>query len=100
MDKEYFAHEIELMQYTGLKDKKRQVALGSAIARQSAAGGERTIHSNSAFCGGTPTPTLPRKRRESHMTELSRTLMRSWPRTISQQVVPANAGTHRPWPQK
>src|SRR6202171_5470898 len=30
----------------------------------------------------------------SHMTELSRTLMRSWPRTISQQVVPADAGTH------
>src|ERR1700682_5536664 len=28
------------------------------------------------------------------MTELSRTLMRSWPRTISQQVVPADAGTH------
>src|SRR5207302_3691442 len=36
----------------------------------------------------------------SHMTELSRTLMRSWPRTISHQVVPANAGTHNPWPQK
>src|SRR5258708_14910510 len=36
----------------------------------------------------------------SHMTELSRTLMRPWPRTISHQVVPANAGTHNPWPQK
>ena len=34
----------------------------------------------------------------SHMTELSRTLMRSWPRTISQQVVPADAGTHNPSP--
>src|SRR5258708_33158301 len=36
----------------------------------------------------------------SHLTELRRTLMRSWPRTISHQLVPANAGTHNPWPQK
>ena len=27
-------------------------------------------------------------------------LMRSWSRTSSQRVVPANAGTHHPWPQK
>src|SRR5882672_4073680 len=27
-------------------------------------------------------------------------LLQSWPRTISQRVVPANAGTHHPWPQK
>jgi hypothetical protein len=37
---------------------------------------------------------------ESHMAELSRALMRSWPRTSSQRVVPANAGTHHLWPQK
>ena len=36
----------------------------------------------------------------SHMTELSRALIRSWLRTNSQRVVPANAGTHHPWPQK
>src|SRR6266576_7005007 len=34
-----------------------------------------------------------------HMTELSRALIRSWLRTNSQRVVPANAGTHHPWPQ-
>src|SRR6266481_4228057 len=33
----------------------------------------------------------------SHMTNFSRW---SWLRTISQRVVPANAGTHHPWPQK
>jgi hypothetical protein len=36
----------------------------------------------------------------SHMTNFSRALLRSRPRTISQRVVPANAGTHHPWPQK
>jgi hypothetical protein len=35
-----------------------------------------------------------------HMTELSRALIRSWLRINSQRVVPANAGTHHPWPQK
>src|SRR6266850_447186 len=33
------------------------------------------------------------------MTNFSRALMQPWPRTISQRVVPANAGTHRPWPK-
>src|ERR1700732_3523936 len=36
---------------------------GGRRARQSAAGGGKSVHSASAFCGGTPTPTLPRKRR-------------------------------------
>jgi hypothetical protein len=34
------------------------------------------------------------------MTNFSCALMRSRPRTISQRVVPANAGTYHPWPQK
>src|ERR1700682_3352802 len=35
----------------------------------------------------------------SHMTNFSRALLRSRLRTISQRVVPANAGSHHPWPQ-
>ncbi|MEY2394527.1 MAG: hypothetical protein QOF94_872, partial [Acidobacteriaceae bacterium] len=38
--------------------------------------GKRTIHSASAFRGGTPTPTLPRKRERERTTVVERTLNR------------------------
>jgi hypothetical protein len=40
-------------------------------ARKSAAGGGRSIPSTSAFCGSTPTPTLPRKARERERTAVA-----------------------------
>ena len=41
----------------------------------------------------------PADDRKVVVINFSRALMQSWSRTISQQVVPANAGTHHPWPQ-
>jgi hypothetical protein len=49
--------------------------------------------------GPHPSPP-PRKRRAIAYDQLQRALIRSWPRTISRRVVPANARTHHPWPQK
>ena len=46
-------------------------ALGSAIARQSASGGGKSVLSTSAFCGSTPTPTLPREERERERTSVA-----------------------------
>ena len=40
-------------------------------ARKSAAGGEKSILSTSAFCGSTPTPTLPREEREREYTSIA-----------------------------
>ena len=49
------------------------MTLGSAIARQSAAGGGKPIPTTSSvFCGSTPTPTLPRKR-ETERTSIEAT---------------------------
>ena len=44
---------------------------GGRRARKSAAGGGRSILSTSAFCGSTPTPTLPREERERECTSIA-----------------------------
>src|SRR5260370_32334536 len=59
-------------------------ALGSAIARQSAAGGGRSIPSTSAFCGSTPTPTLPRKRERERTSVAYKLNFTSSPSELSQ----------------
>jgi hypothetical protein len=40
------------------------------MALEERGGWGKSIHSTSAFCGGTPTPTLPREEREREHTSI------------------------------